>query len=185
MRIIAGTHRSRTVLAVEGNTTRPTTDKVKEAIFSRIGSYFEGGEMLDLFAGSGNMSFEAISRGIQHATLCDVQYKAVSTIKKNAQRLDIEKCCTIWKMDYKKALQIAFQEGNCFDFIYLDPPYKQQQIVEILQYLNTHNMVQVAGDVVCESLKEDTFPNQIGALSKVKDVVYGTIRITYYKRGSI
>lgn len=185
MRIVAGIYRSRVLSSVEGNTTRPTTDKIKEAIFSRIGPYFDGGYMLDLFAGSGNMSFEAISRGMRHATLCDLQYKAISTIKRNAQSLGVEEQCTIWKMDYKRALKKAAQEGKIFDFVYLDPPYKKQQIAEILQYLHEHELVRKDGDVVCESLKEDEFPDQIGELIKIKDVTYGITRVTYYKRGSV
>ena len=77
MRIVAGTYRSRVIQAVEGNSTRPTQAKIKEAIFSRIGPYFDGGVMLDLFAGSGNMGFEAISRGIDSVVFCDSGYKAI------------------------------------------------------------------------------------------------------------
>lgn len=185
MRIVAGTYRSRVISAVEGNTTRPTTDKIKEAIFSRIGPYFDGGEMLDLFGGSGNMSLEAISRGMEHSILCDVSYKAISTMKKNCDSLGVSKQCSIWKMDFKRALAKAAQEEKAFDLIYLDPPYKKQQIKEILEYLNEHHMVKEHGDIVCESLKEDEFPEQVGELVKVKDVTYGITRVTYYKRGSV
>ena len=122
MRIVAGKFGSRVIQAVEGNTTRPTTDKIKEAIFSRIGPYFDGGDMLDLFGGSGNVSFEAISRGMNTSLLCDQNGKAISTIKKNAASLDVQSQCTIWKMDYKKALQKACEEKRCFDLVYLDPP---------------------------------------------------------------
>lgn len=97
MRIVAGEFRSRVISAVEGNTTRPTTDKIKEAVFSRIGPYFDGGNMLDLFGGSGNMSLEAISRGMEHALVCDVSHAAVSTIHKNVKTLDVASRVTIWK----------------------------------------------------------------------------------------
>lgn len=85
MRIVAGKFRSRVIEAVDGDATRPTLDKVKEAVFSRIGPYFDGGEMLDLFGGSGNMSLEAISRGISHSHLCDIHARrlrlCVETLK--------------------------------------------------------------------------------------------------------
>ncbi|KGJ53431.1 rRNA methyltransferase [[Clostridium] innocuum] len=182
MRIVAGEFRSRVISAVEGNTTRPTTDKIKEAVFSRIGPYFDGGNMLDLFGGSGNMSLEAISRGMEHALVCDVSYAAVSTIRKNVKTLDVASRVTIWKMDYRQVLAKASQEQRTFDLVYLDPPYKKQQILHILQYLDTHDLVNELGDIVCESLKEDEFPDQVGALHKVKDVTYGITRITYYRK---
>ncbi|MDU2952517.1 MAG: 16S rRNA (guanine(966)-N(2))-methyltransferase RsmD [[Clostridium] innocuum] len=182
MRIVAGEFRSRVISAVEGNTTRPTTDKIKEAVFSRIGPYFDGGNMLDLFGGSGNMSLEAISRGMEHALVCDVSYAAVSTIRKNVKTLDVASRVTIWKMDYRQVLAKASQEQRTFDLVYLDPPYKKQQILHILQYLDTHDLVNELGDIICESLKEDEFPDQVGALHKVKDVTYGITRITYYRK---
>lgn len=182
MRIVAGEFRSRVIQAVEGNGTRPTTDKIKEAIFSRIGPYFDGGSMLDLFGGSGNMSLEALSRGMEEALLCDVSHKAISTIRKNCASLQVQKRCTIWKMDYHQALKKAAEEKRCFDLVYLDPPYKKQQIMDILTFLDAHAMVKEGGDVVCESLKEDVFADVVGSLYKVKDVTYGITRITYYKR---
>lgn len=182
MRIIAGEYRSRAIQGVDGDSTRPTLDKVKEAIFSRIGPYFNGGVMLDLFAGSGNMSLEAISRGIQHSYMVDQHPKAMVTMKKNIQTLQVANACTLLKMDYKAALQKFSKEGIAFDFIYLDPPYKKQQIDTILHLLNTYELVQEDGDVVCESLKEDHFEDMVGNLEKVKDVTYGITRITYYKR---
>lgn len=182
MRIVAGEFRSRVIQAVEGNGTRPTTDKVKEAIFSRIGPYFDGGMMLDLFGGSGNMSLEAISRGIEKSVLCDMSVKAIRTIKANCKTLGVEERCTILKMDYHRALQEVKRQGLCFDLVYLDPPYKKQQIHEILGILDELDLVAEGGDVVCESQKEDLFEDYVGHFEKVKDVTYGITRITYYKK---
>lgn len=182
MRIVAGEYRSRVIQAVEGESTRPTTDKIKEAIFSRIGPYFDGGNMLDLFGGSGNMSLEAISRGISHSLLCDISIKAITTMRKNMVTLHAEDHCTLWKMDYERALEKAREEKRTFDLVYLDPPYKKQQIESILCFLEAHNMLNTGCDIVCESLKEDQFPEAIGSLEKVKDVIYGITRITYYRK---
>lgn len=182
MRIVAGKFRSRVIDAVDGDKTRPTLDKVKEAVFSRIGPYFDGGNMLDLFGGSGNVSFEALSRGMEHSILCDVSFKAISTMKKNAKVLGVENSIDIWKMDFKRALQQAKELELKFDFVYLDPPYKQQQIDFILSYLSENNLLNDNADVVCESLKEDEFQQTYGDLEQVKDVIYGITRITYYKK---
>ena len=183
MRIVAGKYRSRVIDGVDGVSTRPTLDKVKEAIFSRVGPYFDGGEMLDLFGGSGNVSLEAISRGMGHSLLCDNNFKAISTIKKNVKTLGCQDQVDIWKMDFKKALQQAYEMGKKFDFVYLDPPYKKQQIDWILTFLTDHDMLADGCDVVCESLKEDTFEMVYGSLEQKKDVIYGITRITYYKKG--
>lgn len=185
MRIVAGQLRSRRIRGVEGMCTRPTSDKIKEAIFSCIGPYFKEGDMLDLFAGSGNISFEAISRGIAHSVLCDIQDKAITTIQQNCQSLGLQKQCSIWKMDYKKALKRVFDEKRVFSLMYIDPPYKKQQIQTILAYVCDHHLIQLDGHVVCESLKEDVFPERVGDLQKIKESTYGITRITYYKRGNI
>lgn len=182
MRIVAGTYRSRVIKAVEGESTRPTTDKVKEAIFSRIGPYFDGGIMLDLFGGSGNMGLEAISRGMDEVYFCDMNYKAISTIKSNCKALQVEAQCHIQKCDYKTMLHKCRDEGLSFDLIYLDPPYKKQQIDAILTFISEHGLLKEGGSVVCESLKEDMFQDAYQDIEKVKDVTYGITRITYYRR---
>lgn len=182
MRIIAGTYRSRIIKAVEGEGTRPTLDKVKEAIFSRIGPYFEGGVMLDLFGGSGNMSLEAISRGFEEAYICDQSHRAIRTIRDNCRLLGVETQCHITKCDYKTMLNQCVEQGLSFDLIYLDPPYKKQQIDEIISFIAKHQLLKEDGDIVCESLKEDMFQDAYEDIEKVKDSTYGITRITYYTR---
>lgn len=182
MRIVAGTYRSRVIQAVEGNSTRPTQAKIKEAIFSRIGPYFDGGTMLDLFAGSGNMGFEAISRGIDSVVFCDCGYKAIQTISANAAALQVKEQCRIIKSDYEVLLKQLIKAQESFDFIYIDPPYRKQLIHEILTLIDAHNLLKENGNVVCESLKEDSFAESYGNLYQVKSVNYGITKITYYKR---
>lgn len=182
MRIVAGVYRSRVIKPVPGTSTRPTSDKIKEAIYSRIGPYFEEGLMLDLFGGSGNMGLEAISRGISHVYFCDSANASVKTIKENAKTLGVEKQCTITRCDYMVMLEMCAKEQHVFDLIYLDPPYKKQQIAKILNFIDEHGLLSEDGNVVCESLKEDDFEETYGQLKKVKDTTYGITRITYYKR---
>lgn len=181
MRIVAGKHRSRILKSLEGDQTRPTLDKVKEAIFSRIGPYFDQGTMLDLFGGSGNISLEAISRGMGHSVIVDCSHKAIGIIKANVKALHEEEHIEIWKMDYRSALSKLAQEQRKFDLVYLDPPYKQQQIDEILKFLVEHQMLNPNADVVCESLKEDSFQESYGTLVLQKDAIYGITKISYYR----
>lgn len=184
MRIIAGTYRSRVLKSLTGDQTRPTTDKVKEAIYSRIGPYFDGGIMLDLFGGSGSMGLEAISRGIDEVVFCDQSAKAMQIIKANIAALAVQQQCVCLKMDYQRALQECINQKRSFDIIYLDPPYKKQQIDSILTFIHDHDLVKPKGHVICESLKEDMFEDTYGDIIKVKETTYGITRITYYQRRS-
>lgn len=181
MRIIAGKYRSLPLEAVKGNNTRPTTDKIKEAVFNSIGPYFEGGWMLDLYAGSGSVGLECISRGMDHAVFVDKSYDAISTIKKNISFVKAAEQCTVYKMDALAALRRCKDEGRVFDLVYLDPPYAKEQNQKVMNALCDLELLNEDAVVVVESLKEDTFPDEIGSLSKRKEVVYGITRITYYE----
>lgn len=181
MRIVAGKHRSRILKSLEGDNTRPTSDKVKEAIFSRIGPYFEEGTMLDLFGGSGNITLEALSRGMSHSVIVDSHPKAIGIIKTNVKALNEEANVEILKMDFKSALNKLAQEQRSFDLIYLDPPYKKQQIDFILSFLVEHQMLKAGANVICESLKEDQFQETYGNLVLQKEAIYGITKISYYE----
>ena len=177
MRVVAGTLRSRKIEAVEGLETRPTSDKIKEAIFSRIGPYFQGGLMLDGYSGSGNMAIEAISRGIEKTIVCEVNSLAVKTIKKNCQTLKISEQVEIKQRDVERYLS---ETELVFDLIYLDPPYLEQKNEELMKIINQRSLLNQDGHLVIESRKQDEFADQVGQLIKVKEAVYGITKITYY-----
>lgn len=178
MRVVAGSLRSRKIEAVEGNETRPTADRIKEAVFSRIGPYFQEGAMLDAYGGSGNIAIEAISRGIQHADICEIQPKAIQTIRQNLKTLKIEKQVQLYERPIEKVLP---QLNNKYDLIYLDPPYALQKNEELIQQISELDLLAKKGVIVVESLKQDEFPLRIGQYVQTKTVVYGITRITYYE----
>ena len=182
MRIVAGEFRSRTIDAVAGSATRPTADKIKEAVFSRIGPYFEGGRMLDAYAGSGNISFEALSRGMRESWLCDISAKAVATIRSNASKLGVEERCHIHRRDVFAMLDTFAQTDIRFDLVYLDPPYRKQKNAELMLALEEKALLEPSAWVIVESLSDDVFDEAYGSLVKVKENTYGTIRITCYRR---
>lgn len=182
MRIIAGDLRSRIVEMVPGETTRPTQDRIKESIFNRIGPYFDGGLMLDLFGGSGNIGFEGISRGIEKCIFVDLNNEPIKTIKKNAANLKVTEKCRILKMDYMEALKLFAEEQLHFDLIYIDPPYAKQQIDAIMEYLDSNSLVNDDGLIICESSKEDTFKEAYGSLHKHHEKMYGITRVTIYRK---
>lgn len=182
MRIVAGLYRSRVIKAVEGTHTRPTTDKIKEAVFSSIGPYFDGGVMLDLFAGSGNIGLEALSRGMDTIYFCDHHPRSINTIKANCASLQVQDACHVYTCDYQSMLSQMAQKHIEFDLIYLDPPYRKQRIHDIMTYISEHALLKKQGIVVAESLKEDTFADSYLDIYKRKDKTYGITRITIYER---
>lgn len=181
MRIIAGTHGSRRFDAPEGKHTRPTLDKVREAVFSSLGGFFDGGNVLDLYAGSGAIGFEALSRGMDHAVFVDASPRAVGVIRKNIAGLGFEEQSTVLPMKAEKALPVLAEKGMQFDLVYLDPPYRRQENEAVIARLVDLNLLTKHARVCVESLKEEQFAEVIGDLRRCREAVYGITRITYYK----
>ena len=122
MRVVAGSLKGRSIKAVKGTNTRPTTDKVKESIFNIIGPYFDGGMALDLFGGSGNLGIESLSRGIDKVIFVDKEGIAINTIKENVKELRLEDRVEIYRNDAFRALKALVKREIQFDLILLDPP---------------------------------------------------------------
>lgn len=184
MRVVSGTCKGRSLKPVPGHSTRPTADKVKEAIFNMIGPYFEGGKGLDLFAGSGNLGIEALSRGLGSVVFVDRDGKAVHVIKENIKACGLEERAEIYRNDAERALKALNKREARFDCIFLDPPYNKQQLVKLLEILSRQNLVSPSGIIVCEHSADVQLPAQVGSLLKVKDERYGMIAISIYTFGS-
>ncbi|MBR3429136.1 MAG: 16S rRNA (guanine(966)-N(2))-methyltransferase RsmD [Clostridia bacterium] len=135
MRIIAGEARSRIIEAPEGRNTRPTLDRVRENLFNILQTRIKGTVVLDLFAGSGALSFEAISRGAVKAVLCDCDRKANRTECKNADALGFSDRCEIFCCDWKTAVKNLKDRKIVFNFVFLDPPYEMTDLREVLESL--------------------------------------------------
>jgi 16S rRNA (guanine966-N2)-methyltransferase len=121
MRVIAGTHGGRELVAPKGSATRPTSDRVREALFSILGD-IDGLSVLDLFAGSGALAIEALSRGAQRATLVDSAHPAVAAIKRNLESLDLR--AEVVRQPAARFLQAASRDARQYDLVFLDPPYR-------------------------------------------------------------
>lgn len=182
MRIIAGEFASRRLETKKGNSTRPTLDKVKEAIFSSLGGYFDGGVGLDLYGGSGAVGLEALSRGMDFVYFSDIDREACNIIRTNIDLLKVEDRTKVYPVSDMKMLKIMKEEGIQFDFVYLDPPYAKQKNMKVLQYLDENDMIKEKGTVVIESLKEETYQSDsFEHLHYYKEANYGIMKITYYK----
>ncbi|ANB59237.1 16S rRNA (guanine(966)-N(2))-methyltransferase RsmD [Anoxybacteroides amylolyticum] len=180
MRVISGICKGRPLQAVPGMSTRPTTDKVKEAMFNMVGPYFSEGLALDLFAGSGGLGIEALSRGMERAIFVDYDGKAVQTIRKNIASCGLTERAEIYRNDAERALKAIAKRKLKFHLIFLDPPYKKQKLEALLSFIDEHRLLAQTGYIVAEHSHDVQLPRQIGQLMKVKHEVYGITAVSIY-----
>ncbi|MBM7572263.1 16S rRNA (guanine966-N2)-methyltransferase [Aquibacillus albus] len=185
MRVISGKYKGHPLKPVPNRLTRPTTDKVKEALFQMIGPYFDGGNCLDLFAGSGGLGIEALSRGMDKVVFVDLHPKAIQTIHNNLKFLDLKDAAEVYRTDAFRALKAAGKRGLSFQIIFLDPPYTKIAYEELLEEINTYQLLDTNGMIVCEHDASEQLPNFHSNFEKVKTEVYGgTTAITIYHQQS-
>lgn len=180
MRIVSGEYGGRPLKAVPGSATRPTTDKVKEAIFSMIGPYFDGGRSLDLYAGSGGLSIEGVSRGIDHAVLVDRQGAAIKTIEANIAVTKEPERFTVLKMPAVQAIQRLTGQAP-FDVLYFDPPYAKQIIMADLKLLLAANLVAEDALIVAETDQNAALPDETEQFELWKEKDYGITVVRIYR----
>ena len=184
MRIIAGKARRRSLETLSGeDITRPTSERVKEGVFSAIQFEIEGKRFLDLFAGTGQMALEALSRGASSAVLVDDNVKAVEIIKTNARKTELIGQCKILRKDYSEYLKGASASGEKFDIVFLDPPYAKNVKDEVLKKLTRADILNDGAIVICES-ENDYFEEGEDAygLTFRKKYRYGRALITMLEK---
>ena len=179
MKIVSGIYGGRPLKTLEGKTTRPTSDKVRGAVFNMIGPYFEGGRVLDLYAGSGGLSIEAVSRGMSSAVLVERDRKVQAVVAENIQMTKEASKFQLLKMEADRALE---QVGGTFDLVFLDPPYAKEQIVADIEKMAERNLFSQEIMVVCETDKSVELPEEIACLGIWKEKVYGISKVTVYVR---
>lgn len=180
MRIISGEYRGRKLQAVPGENTRPTTDKVKESIFNMIGPYFEGGVCLDLYAGSGALGIEAVSRGMDQAVLVEKHHLAVKTISHNIALTRAEEKFNVQKKTASSALAELKAASNQFSLVFLDPPYAYTELVNDILTLQENDLLEKKALIVCETDRRTDLPGQLGSLYLWKKNQYGATRVWIY-----
>ncbi len=182
MRIITGKARGTQLYTLDGTATRPTAERVKEAVFSMIQFEIEGRVVLDLFAGSGQLGLEALSRGASHASLIDEAPGAVEIIKKNAAKTRLEASCTILTAGYAEALR-RMRGGVKFDIVFLDPPYHKGLVAKSLELLVKYELLKPTSTIICESGEADIFGDSLvqEKFETVKTSKYGIAYVTLLK----
>ena len=178
MRIITGRAKGRKLKTLEGSQTRPTTERTKEAVFSSIQYDLNGRNVLDLFAGSGQMGLEALSRGAAHADFNDASEKAVSVIRENIKICGFEKDSSVFTKDYRSFLSSC--AGKSYDLVFLDPPYARDIIPGILSTMSEKGLLNEGAIVICETGEETTLTGDDKLMSVFeirKQATYGISHI--------
>ncbi len=177
MRVISGEARGRKLQALEGEETRPTLDKVKEGLFSSIQFVVEGARVLDLFAGSGQLGIEALSRGASKAVFIDQAPAATAIITKNCKDCGLFNRSRVATMSAESFLAGSREQ---FDIIFMDPPYRQDTLLRLLPAVAAHTAP--GGLVLCESELGVQLPEAVEGLELQKQYRYGTVLVTRYKK---
>ena len=176
MRVITGLARGRRLISPDGEAVRPTADKVKEAIFSSIQFDVEGRQVLDLFAGSGQLGIEAISRGARFAQFVDLSRVSCQLVKKNLALCGFEDKAGIANTEAVSFLSTTRQK---YGVVFLDPPYGKGLVERALAYVP--DVLEPGGVVVCETAWDEVLPETVGALRLAKNTKYAKTRLYIYR----
>ncbi len=181
MRIIAGDFKGRKIEMPVGYDIRPTTEKVKEAMFSIIGSDIYDATCVDLFSGTGNLGLEALSRGAEKCYFCDNNRDSIALIKRNIANCKAEEWSVVIPGDFEKCLSRIADGGEKVDVFIIDPPYKKGLYDRCLELIRDLDILAEYGIIVCEHKREDEFPDEFMGFRKLKDRHYGTITLSIYE----
>lgn len=180
-RIISGSLRGINLQTPAGTDTRPTSDRAKEALFSIIGPDLDGAKVLDLFAGSGQIAIEALSRGAIRAVLCETDRDALKALFSNIEKTQTSGMVRVFTYDAVRLVRKLVKEKHSFDFIYLDPPW--QALVSLLDKIKNYlpDLLAPAGVIVLESEQKQAVPGSFGeSLPLARSCTYGASVLSFY-----
>ena len=185
MRVISGVAKGTKLNSIDSLSTRPTLDRVKEPLFSIIQTYIEDALVLDLFAGSGALGIETLSRGAKKCVFCDKSYEEVKYLKQNLEKTKLIDKSKVIVDDYKKCLKSI--KDDKFDIIFIDPPYKLNIAVDSIKIILDNNMLTKDGIIILETDEEQRDLKQLNLLEniEIKDIrKYGRVRLIFlHERG--
>jgi 16S rRNA (guanine(966)-N(2))-methyltransferase RsmD len=179
MRIIAGKFGGRKLTSPKDYQIRPTSDRVKEAIFSMLADAVMDSRVLDLFAGTGALGLEAISRGASHCVFVDNNRDSLRLVQENIRCLGAENESRLISGDYQVVLN---QLKGPFDLIFMDPPYRHHEMEEILNRIQEKSLLALHGHIIIEHNQKDRLPERAGEFLTVKSKRYGSTHITIYQQ---
>jgi 16S rRNA (guanine(966)-N(2))-methyltransferase RsmD len=182
MRVIAGKYRSRTLRSLKGQALRPTSDRLRETLFNILGPTVEGATFVDLYAGTGAVGIEALSRGARAAVFVEQHAPASILIRRNLESLGIKSGVEILSMDVLRGLKRLEARHLHAQFIFLDPPYAGTDEYEnSLEFLGESSLVAPGGHVIAEHLRKLTLPERAGELELARVVEQGDAALSFYR----
>ena len=179
MRIITGEYRGRKLEAPIGNSVRPTSDKVKESIFNLLMNDVYGAVCVDLFAGTGGLGLEALSRGAEKCYFCDSSRESLGLIKTNIAKCGAQDKSVVMAGDFTKTLSSLKEQADVF---LLDPPYSDGLYEKCLNMIDSLDLLTDDGIIIAEHGKRDYVPEEAGSLVKVREKRYGTVMLSIYRK---
>jgi len=180
MRIITGIAKGAKLKAPRGMDTRPTADRVKESIFNILGTMVLEATVLDLFAGTGNLGLEALSRGAKHAVFVDQSAISMRVIKDNAIHTKLVHSADFYKSDVLKAVDKLGRAGQMFDLIFCDPPYNKGLVTSVLTKIDELNILTAGGIIILEHSRHENIDKQLSNLQLNRSERYGETIVSFY-----
>jgi len=181
VRIVAGTARGRPLKGPKSNAIRPTADRVRESVFNILGQFLSGERVLDLFAGTGALALEAISRGAGSAVLVDQNREAISLCTENAKSLGFESQVRVVASPVERALTQLLRQGERFELAFADPPYAAEAIAKTL--VDAAELIVPQGTFVVEHAKRELLPERIGPWVRIDERAFGDTRVSIFRLG--
>jgi len=182
LRVIAGTAKGFRLRSLSGYRTRPTSDRVRGALFNILGQYLPGVTFLDLFAGSGAVGIEALSRGAATCVFVDSSREACGIIRQNLVATGLSSRAEIHCKVVAASLDIAARLGRVFDFVFVDPPYDRGLASSTFERIASRPVLSPAGMLVIEHSKRESLPAQVDSLAIVRSETYGDTTLSFFKR---
>jgi 16S rRNA (guanine966-N2)-methyltransferase len=184
MRVIAGRAKGRRLRTPKGRELRPTADRVKEALFNILPHDLVGRKVLDLFAGTGNLSIEALSRGAEEAVLVDVSREAAEVIEENLQTLKLAAESRVLTASVFKSVRMLSRRGEKFDLIFIDPPYDKELVGETLKAIAKEELLAETGVAIAEHSVREKVQERYGTLVLTDRRRYGDTQLSFFTRGA-
>ena len=181
MRVIGGNAKGRRLKVPKGQAVRPTSGRVKEALFNILPRDLSGIKVLDLFAGTGNVTIEAISRGAAEAILIDSSEKSAKVIRENLRRVRFTDQTRVWVIPVSRALRLLARRGESFDMIFLDPPYQHNWVEACLKIISRGNLLRGSGTLIVEHSAREQVDAEYGSLVLQDRRNYGDTLLSFFK----
>lgn len=167
MRIISGKAKGTKINTIDEVTTRPTLDRVRESLFNIIQNYVSNTYVLDIFAGSGALGIEALSRGAKQAVFCDINKDAVKIINENLMKTRLKENAIVYNMNYKKMIEKLSKNDFKFDIVFVDPPYKENLAVNSVKLIIQNNLLNENGIIIIETDEKERDLKELQELNKI------------------